>query len=250
VSAVRTNILPVPSWGGPLIEADYAKLEQSWISRELANQAMLRRVSSNDGASIVGRRDNGSFAGVIFPFIWPGEVHIREYWLRRDRPEIEYNADGLPKEQNKYLGPPGRGNLLYTLPATRVDLLDNLRVPVAITEGVKKTIALHRLSWHGRSEAADLPRFLPVGLGGVWSFRGTVGKAIGPDGSRRDEKGWIPDLARLAWSGRHVYVVYDSNVQANPSVAAARRELTFELIRRGAEVLWVNLPLLGEDPRD
>ena len=124
--------------GGQLAESDYLALERSWISRELADQAMLRRVLSFDGAEIVGRRNNGSYEGVIFPYIWPGETHVREYWLRRDRPEIERDSKGQPKEKDKYLGPPGRGSLLYITPATSPDLLNDVRVPVAITEGAKK----------------------------------------------------------------------------------------------------------------
>jgi hypothetical protein len=35
-----------PTWGGPLTEADYAALEASWITREIVDQAMLRRVDA------------------------------------------------------------------------------------------------------------------------------------------------------------------------------------------------------------
>lgn len=185
--------------------------------------------------------DNGSYSGIIFPYVWPGENHCREYWLRRDKPEIEYDSSGAPKEKHKYLGPPGRGNLLYVVPGMAPELLTDVGVPIAITEGVKKTIALYRLSAHDIRKGAA-PRFLPVGLAGVWSFRGIIGKTEGPDGSRRDEKGPIPDLDRLAWQRRRVFVVYDANVHTNPSVAAARRALTQELTKRGAEVRWVNLP--------
>jgi len=228
--------------GGPLREADYETLERSWISRGLADQALLRRVISVDGAQIVGRSDNGSYEGIVFPYVWPGEDHIREYWLRRDRPEIERDAEGKPKEKNKYLGPPGRGNRLYITPGTQPDLLNDVRVPIAITEGAKKTIALHRLAHYELGVAKDLPRFLTLGLGGVWSFKGTIGKTDGPDGSRRDERGLIADLHRLRWDGRRVYIVFDSNVHTNSKVAAARRQLTTELVRLGAEVYWVDLP--------
>ena len=207
---------------------------------------MVRRVTSDEGAAIVGRRDDGSYSGTIFSYMWPGENRIREYWLRRDRPEIEYDSEGKPREKNKYLGPPGRGNLLYITPSTQPELLNDLSAPIVITEGEKKTLALHRLSRHGVEATNERPRFLAVGLGGVWSFRGTIGKVNGPDGSRRDEKGLIQDLRRLAWAGRTVYIVFDSNVHTNPKVAAARRQLTAELIKLGAQVLWVNLPKLEE----
>lgn len=234
--------------GGPLTDADYASLRKSWITKELADQAHLRRLTSSEGASITGRSDNGSYAGILFPYIWPGEDHVRECWLRRDRPEIEYDAQGQAREKNKYLGPPGRSNLLYLVPGTPKELLQDVGVPVLITEGAKKTLALYRLSLHDRPEA-EQPRFLPIGLGGVWSWKGTIGKTAGPDGSRRDEKGPIPDLSRLAWSERVVYVVFDTNVHTNSSVAAARQGLTNELRRRRARVLWVSLPVPGSESK-
>jgi hypothetical protein len=127
------------------------------------------------------------------------------------------------------------------MPGTRAELLDDVRIPIAITEGAKRTIALHRLSEYGLNPD-DPPRFLAVGLGGVWSFRGTIGKVAGPDGSRRDEKGLINDLRRLAWAGRRVYIVFDSNVHTNSKVAAARRQLSTALSQLGAHVYWVDLP--------
>jgi hypothetical protein len=233
--------------GEPLSEADYVALESSWITRDLADQAMLRRVSSAEGAEIVGRRDNDSYSGIVFVYVWPGEDGIREYWLRRDRPEIRYDAAGSPKEQNKYLGPPGRGNLLYITPKTPPELLTDVRVPIVITEGAKKTLALHRLSRHDVAPNGS-PRFVAIGLSGVWSFTGKIGKAPGPDGSPRDEKGLIADLRRLKWDGRRVYIVFDANVHTNPKVAAARRRLSIELTQLGAEVHWVILPKPGQGP--
>jgi hypothetical protein len=35
-----------PDWGGPLIDADYNALAKSWITPELADASMLRRVAS------------------------------------------------------------------------------------------------------------------------------------------------------------------------------------------------------------
>lgn len=38
------------------------------------------------------------------------------------------------------------------------------------------------------------PRFLPLGISGVFNWRGIVGKATVPDGQRLNVKGPIPDL--------------------------------------------------------
>src|SRR5277367_6025855 len=104
--------------GSPLTDADLAKLAKCGICGEAADAALLRRVDSQDGAQIVGRNGNGDYAGVVFPYVWPGEHHVREYRLRRDKPELEQRADGSFKEKDKYLSPPGKGNILYFVPGT------------------------------------------------------------------------------------------------------------------------------------
>ncbi len=62
VSPART----APSWGKPLTEGDYAALAKSWITRELAEEAMLRRVDTHEGREIVGQKGNRDCAGLIF----------------------------------------------------------------------------------------------------------------------------------------------------------------------------------------
>lgn len=225
-----------------LTSSDLANLESSGISRELAAQAQLRRVDSAEGAETVGQHGSGDFAGILFPNVLPGETGAREYRLRRDRPDIEFRDDGKPKERAKYLSPPGRGNLLYFVPGTDPQGLDDSNLPLVLTEGEKKTLALLECAWDGLGDAAESPRFLPVGLTGVWSWRGTVGKTEGPDGERRDLKGVIPDLSRINCKSRKVTILYDTNVRDNPSVQAARQGLTNELRKRGAIVSWFVWP--------
>jgi hypothetical protein len=226
----------------PLTADDLARLSRSGISTELAQEALLRRVDSAAGSELVGRSGIGDYAGIVFPYVWPGELHVREYRLRRDHPDLEQQPDGPPKERAKYLWPPGRGNRLYFVPGTAAAWLSDISLPVFITEGEKKTLALWSLACHDLSDAAELPRWLPIGLAGVWGWRGTVGKETGPDGDRRDVKGVIPDFDHIKWRGRRVMVVFDANVSTNESVAAARRELSRELNRRSAVVEWIDLP--------
>ncbi len=228
--------------GEPIGAEDLARLAKCGISAELAQAAMLRRVDTHEGGAIVGRNGTGDYAGILFPYIWPGENGVREYRLRRDHPELEQQADGSVKERAKYLSPPGRGNMLYLVPGTDPSWLNDPNLSVLVTEGEKKTLALWGLGWHDVGDAAERPRWLPVGLSGVWNFRGTVGKAPGPNGDRRDVKGVIPDLNRITWKGRHVVVIFDANVRHNESVRAARFALSKELQRRGARVFFVDLP--------
>ncbi len=229
--------------GTDLTPADLAKLAKCGITPELARAALLRRVASNEGGTLVGRKGAADYAGIVFPYVWPGELSPREYRLRRDRPEYEQQADGSLKERNKYLSPPGKGNLLYLPPQVRSEWLNDVGLPLIVTEGEKKTLALSALAWHGLGDAAEVPRFLPVGLAGVWSWRGTIGKTTGPGGDRCDVKGPIADLSRIAWKGRKVTILYDVNCRTNESVQAARATLARELAGRGGRIYhfaWPN----------
>ena len=56
-----------PPWGKPLTESDYATLAKSWITREIADAAMLRRVEDFEGREIVGQKSRNC-AGIIFTY--------------------------------------------------------------------------------------------------------------------------------------------------------------------------------------
>ena len=57
-----------PAWGGPLTEKDYAILDESWITRELADAAMLRRVETREGREVVGQKGSRDCAGILIPY--------------------------------------------------------------------------------------------------------------------------------------------------------------------------------------
>lgn len=187
-----------------LTDADLNLLSASFINPELAQSAGIFRVNTQEGALIVGRNGNADYSGIVFPYSLPGTPNPREYRLRRDNPDLEQRPDGIIKEKAKYLSPPGRGNLLYFVPMTNPDWLADTSLPICITEGEKKTLALWELSWSGLSDSALMPRFLPIGLPGVWNWRGKVGKAETAKGQRQDVKGVIPDLDLIEWKGRVV----------------------------------------------
>lgn len=227
-----------------LTEKDYSNLRNSFITPEIAESAKLRRVPDLEGAETVGRtRKAGTdYAGIVFPyFLPPNDDYPRQYRLRRDNPEYEQKADGTRKEKGKYLSAPGAPNMLYFPPDSQSEMLEDVSLPVVLTEGEKKTLALHRLSFHGISATSE-PRFLPVGLSGVWNWRGTIGKTTNADGSRTVVKGVISDFNLIEWNGRKVFIVFDTNAKTNDKVKSARRELAKELTRRGAIVSIVELP--------
>ncbi len=222
------------SWGGALTDADYEALRARWIDAATAKAQFLRRVHSLDGAQIVGRNGNGDFSGLLIPNVLPGSDSVREYRLRRDHPPTE---NGKPA--GKYLSPPGRGNLLYFPVGTDPAWLADPQLPIIITEGEFKTIALSKLACHGRDRSK--PRFLAVGISGVWNWKGTR-RFSDADGVRVEIKEPIPDLSRIVWDDRRVLVLYDADLDTNDSVAAARAMLTRELASRAALVSWFEWP--------
>src|SRR5579864_1954398 len=156
--------------GRPLTQSDFEALGARWIDEDTAKQQLLGRVLSTEGAELVGRNGAGNYEGIVIPYVWPGKNHIREYRLRRDHPEYE---NGKPIQ--KYIAPPGRSNMLFIAFGTDPAWLADVSLPLLITEGEFKTIALHRLAQRNLGDAAERPRFLAIGLSGVWNWRGTIG---------------------------------------------------------------------------
>jgi hypothetical protein len=208
-----------------LTKADYESLQCSWITREIADDAGLYRVPSIEGRDIVGRHGGGDYSGVVFPYRVPGDSHSVLNRLRLDNPPVDA-VSGKPA--HKYLTDYGSRNRLY-FPPCNAALVGDVSVPVVMTEGEKKCLALWRASVE--SNGSGKAAFLPVAVPGVWSWRATVAVQTNAKGERVPAKGVIPDLDRIARMGRKVTIVFDANVVTNTSVQAARRELARELNR-------------------
>lgn len=227
-AAVMPQPLPALGnpFGGPLTLDDYRALSARWIDRAHADAAMLSRVSHLDGRDLLGNR-RGDCAGLLIPYFLPDESKPHSYRIRRDNPELE---GGKPK--GKYLAPPGAGNRIYFPRGFDSAAMADAALDIIITEGECKAIALARLARHNTTAA----RFLPLGIPGVWNWRGTVGKATNAKGARVDEKGVIPDFDRIASKGRRVIIAFDADAATKPDVRAARWQLSRELRSRGALV--------------
>ena len=109
---------------------------------------------------------------------------------------------------------------------------------MCITEGEKKALALWRLAYY----ESEKPRFIPIAIAGVWNWKNAAGRQFGPNGERIDIKGPIPDLNRIAWNLRKLFILFDADVNTNDKVLAARGFLARELASREAVVSFVNLP--------
>jgi hypothetical protein len=227
----------------PLTLEDREMLARSLITGDMPDRALLARVEGQDAKDLVGARDKADYSGIEIPYVWPGEVAVRGQRIRRDHPEveIEYTEAGeeVRKERRKYVAPAGAPNLIYFFPETPVELLTDLGVPILIVEGEKKCLCAWCLAHHNSSA----PRFLPIGISGVWNWRGKIGTADGPAGKRRRSiHGPIPDLSRIPWE-REVLIAFDSDATSNQDVQKARAALARELRKRGAvRVRYVQIP--------
>lgn len=235
MSASATNPETSPSG---LKEEDLSMLKSSFISADIVSAAKIRRVGDDEGAELVDRqtRRGVNHAGLVFPYFLPDrDDSARQYRLRRDKPEHERRKDGTVREKGKYLSRPGSPNLLYFPPGLSMSDLKDVSLPIVITEGEKKALALSRLA----SEGTDKPRFAAVGICGVWNWRG---KTVSSAGESSEVKGPIADLDLLRSGGRKITILFDTNVVTNNNVALAREGLGRELSRRGAKVAYAELP--------
>lgn len=98
--------------------------------------------------------------------------------------------------------------------------------PIIITEGEKK------------AAKACLAGHPTIGLGGIWSFRASATHEL-----------LLPDLARVDWRQRPVYIIYDSDSSTNPQVNLALWALAEELRYRGALPHVAALPNIYDDDK-
>jgi hypothetical protein len=158
------------------------------------------------------------FPGLAIPFLHAGG-HTR---VKLDHPRKD--KDGKPI---KYESPVGVGNRAYFPPGTIAALTDP-SAPLIVTEGEKK------------AAKADQEGFACVGLVGVWGW--PKPRPEGKDGEKTGARELIDDLDAIVWTGRKVYVVFDSDVADKPGVLWAEWSLAKVLEGRGATVLVVRLP--------
>jgi hypothetical protein len=120
----------------------------------------------------------------------------------------------------KYEAPAGSGTRIDCPPPCQADL-GNPRVDLWITEGQKKADSLASKG------------LCAIALLGVWNWKGK-----NADGGTT----FLADWDYVALKGRHVHIVYDSDVMTKTGVQLAMRRLTEHLQRKGAQVDTIYLP--------
>jgi len=216
---------------GRLLPQHLADLRKSGLSDTTITACELYSLQTPASVLKVLRRKRGIDLGacLAIPFFDAAGKALAYVRLKPDKPRTA-KEDGKPI---KYESPVGLPNHAYFPPATR-PVLQDVSVPLLITEGEKKAA---KSSQEG---------FACIGLTGVWSWQKKQAKD--KDGKPQGERELIPDLAAVAWQGRPVFIVFDSDAVTNPSVRRAEWELAECLKRQGATVKVVRLP--GEPGSD
>lgn len=194
-------------------------LEESGISPDVVAERAYRTITNPKDLEALGfKRYQRRVPGLLIPLYGPDGL-AAGYQYRPDRPRTRHSQDGTVKV-SKYENLPGTGVRMDCPPRCRTRLADP-RVPLWITEGAKKADAL---ASHG---------LCALSLQGVWGFKGA--NAFGGVTFQAD---WD----HIAFKGRDVRVVYDSDVAAKLGVRSACARLAEHLQRRGACVRIVYLP--------
>ena len=191
-----------------LADGHLEDLLRSGLVSETILGSQIYSASGPEASAIVGY---GVGPGMVIPYpsVNGGPAYAR------------VKLDHAGPDGKRYRSPKGRGNHLYIPPTLASSLLTDPEQPLFVTEGEKKCLR------------AVQDGLLCLALSGVWSWR-----QKGPDGLSRP----IPDLDLIPWTGRAVYIVFDSDLATNPDVQAAEGALAHELARRGATVHAIRLP--------
>lgn len=131
-----------------------------------------------------------------------------------------------PTDKSKYIRPKGETSRLFR----PLDFTpENLQRPdsyVIITEGEKKAIK------------AVQEGFNCLSVAGVWCWKGKT-----PDGL-------IPDLHKINWKNKRVYLCFDNDIHLKPQVRRALLAFAEQLQEFGATVLNIELPKFKEKNND
>lgn len=216
--------------GHDLTDAEIVELGKRWIDPATARAAGLKHLNHVEGKELIAGRGSFDYSGIGIWYFLPGRpndpVAAR---LRRENPEIDARTG---KPSRKYLSAPGDRNRLYFPRHLDPKLVQDINVPVIVTEGELKTLALWRLAnWR-----TGVPEFIPVGVSGVNNFMGIIGTTTNEYGARVAVRGQIPDMDLLYYRARKFIIAFDSDAVLKDAVKKARWALSIILRERGAEV--------------
>ena len=195
-------------------------VEESGIQSEVIRERGYRTITDTKELAAIGFAPKQQrVPGLLLPVYAPdGSLVLHQYRPNFPRQKRGRNGVLLP-EVVKYETPKDAKMRLDVPPIIRPKLADP-NIPLWVTEGIKKGDALASAG------------FCVVALLGVWNFKGM------------NEFGGttlLADFDCIAFNGRDVRIVFDSDIMDKPSVRQAMERLTEHLQRKGAHVGTVYL---------
>jgi putative DNA primase/helicase len=177
---------------------------ETLIANGIYSETDIRKVNVLLGRSSLPRK---SLPAIAFPYNGNGYTRLRPDFPRKDR-------KGKPQ---KYEAPSSERNRPY-IPAGVEAHFDDTKQELAFTEGEKKALKLTQ----------DL---IPtIGLSGVYAW------------CEKGKEKLLRELEGIAWHGRIVYLIFDSDASSNDKVLAAETRFAARLKALGAIVKIVRLP--------
>ena len=128
-----------------------------------------------------------------------------------------------PINDNKYIRPKGETSRLFKPLHLAPEILNNPNEYIIITEGEKKAIKVVQEG------------FNCIAVAGVWCWK-----------SKKTEDGLIPDMHKINWKNKKVYLCFDNDICYKTQVLNALRALTYQLQDFGAIVKNIKLPTGSE----
>ncbi len=203
----------------PLSPEHKQHLLDAGISLDVINDRGYHSATSRKLLNEHGFSDSQSrcFPALVLP-VYDVYGKVAFYQIRPDDPR---EVDG---KAVKYETPLGQRSHI-DVPKRSLPHLSNTKVPLWITEGVKK------------ADAAVSQGLCCVSIQGVWNWCSRV------EGDKESRP--LDDWNKIALKHRRVYICFDSDVMTNSKVAEALRRLTAMLRGCGATVVRIYLPAVN-----
>lgn len=209
--------------GGALLDHHIEHLRQSGLSDATIQAAGLHSISADCSASLGFPAD---LTGIGFPYP-ETKVQVKARQLPYYRIRVDPDCQRGPnrKYENPLKRKLERGLAYYPyLTPTASAARKKVEVPLFVTEGEKKAL---KLAQEG---------YPTIGLPGTWMY-------CDPRSRRRPaNKPLHPELARIRWRDRSVFICYDSDRVRLDGVAQAEDRLAGLLAAEGARVFVIRIP--------
>lgn len=189
-------------------------IEASAISGEVVEARGYRSVETKAELGRLGFGRNQQQVPTLVIPVYDVRGELALYLSRPDQPRV------MNGRARKYEFPAGSRMVLDIPPACRGKLGDPT-TPIFITEGVRK------------ADSATSRGLCCVSVIGVWNWRGK---------NELGGKTLLADFESIAFNGRQVYLVFDSDVMTKPEVHMALERFKAVPESRGAKVAVVYLP--------